>query len=53
MPAKGYPLSDEVKLLNQLQQEIPSPWHNVRLDSFTYRFAKDYLLKHRTYRHLG
>jgi hypothetical protein len=47
MPAKGYPLSDEVKLLNQLQQEIPSPWHNVRLDSFTYRFAKDYLLKQR------
>ncbi len=44
MPAQGYALSTQVSLLNQLQQEIPSPWHNVRLDSFTYRFAKDYLL---------
>ncbi|MDP4982100.1 alkaline phosphatase family protein [Pseudoalteromonas tunicata] len=34
----------EITLLNQLQTEIPSPWHNVRLDSFTYRFAKAYLL---------
>ncbi|MFQ3209233.1 MAG: hypothetical protein ACI9U5_001906 [Colwellia sp.] len=42
--AKGYALSDEAKLLNDLQKEIPSPWHNVRLDSFTYRYAKDYLL---------
>ena len=32
-----------VKILNALQQEIPSPWHNVRLDSFTHRFALDYL----------
>lgn len=38
-------LSSEITLLNQLQKEIPSPWHNVRLDAFTYRFAKDYLLK--------
>ena len=45
MPAKNYALSNEATLLNQLQQEIPSPWHNVRLDSFTYRYAKDYLLK--------
>lgn len=44
MPAQGYPLSGEMKLLNAIQKEIPSPWHNVRLDSFTYRFAKDYLL---------
>ncbi|WP_076418973.1 alkaline phosphatase family protein [Colwellia sp. UCD-KL20] len=44
MEAKGYALSEEAKLLNQLQKEIPSPWHNVRLDSFTYRYAKDYLL---------
>ncbi|WP_033084170.1 sulfatase-like hydrolase/transferase [Colwellia psychrerythraea] len=42
--AKGYELSEQVKLLNHLQKEIPSPWHNVRLDSFTYRYAKDYLL---------
>jgi len=44
MPAAGYPLSKEMSVLNALQKEIPSPWHNVRLDSFTYRFAKDYLL---------
>ncbi|MEI6894581.1 MAG: alkaline phosphatase family protein [Colwellia sp.] len=44
MPAQGYQLSAQAKLLNELQTEIPSPWHNVRLDSFTYRFAKDYLL---------
>ncbi|WP_241238721.1 alkaline phosphatase family protein [Colwellia sp. Arc7-635] len=37
-------MSSDMRLLNQLQQEIPSPWHNVRLDSFTYRFAKNYLL---------
>jgi arylsulfatase A-like enzyme len=42
--AQGYALSNEIKLLNDLQKEIPSPWHNVRLDSFTYRYAKDYLL---------
>ena len=39
------PLSDEITLLNALQKEIPSPWHSVRLDAFTYRFAKDYMLK--------
>jgi len=44
MSAHGYKLSAEMRLLNLLQKEIPSPWHNVRLDSFTYRFAKDYLL---------
>lgn len=44
MPAEGDNLSSDMRLLNQLQQEIPSPWHNVRLDSFTYRFAKNYLL---------
>jgi hypothetical protein len=41
----GYQISENIKLLNAVQKEIPSPWHNVRLDSFTYRFAKDYLLK--------
>lgn len=45
MPASGYALSREAQLLNKLQTEIPSPWHNVRLDSFTYRFAKDYLTR--------
>lgn len=42
--ADGYPLSAQAKLLNELQKEIPSPWHSVRLDAFTHRFAKDYLL---------
>jgi alkaline phosphatase D len=37
--------SAQVKFLNQLQAEIPSPWHNVRHDAFTYGFAKEYLLK--------
>lgn len=45
MPARP-PLTDETRLLNTLQQEIPSPWETVRLDAFTYRFAKDYLLQH-------
>lgn len=37
-------LSNDAALLNAMQNEIPSPWHNVRLDSFTYRFAKAYML---------
>jgi len=47
MPLSEPNLSAEMKLLNQLQNEVPSPWHNVRFDSFTYRFAKNYLLKHK------
>ncbi len=41
--AHDYSFSQQVQWLNELQQEVPSPWHNVRLDAFTYRFAKDYL----------
>lgn len=41
------PLSEQTRLLNKLQAEIPSPWHNVRLDAFTYRYAKEYLLSHK------
>lgn len=37
--------SARVAFLNQLQAEIPSPWHNVRHDAFTYGFAKEYLLR--------
>jgi arylsulfatase A-like enzyme len=44
MSAQEKPLSAEMTLINAMQKEIPSPWHNVRLDSFTYRIAKDYLL---------
>lgn len=36
--------SNHIKLLNKLQHEVPKIWHNVRLDTFTYRFAKDYLM---------
>lgn len=39
-------LSDEAKWLNALQKQIPSPWHNVRLDAFTAGFAKQYILAH-------
>ncbi|GLX76783.1 hypothetical protein tinsulaeT_01230 [Thalassotalea insulae] len=39
--------SEQANLLNALQREIPSPWHNVRLDSFTHRFALDYLEKNK------
>jgi hypothetical protein len=56
----GFTKSNETdnysQLLNTLQDEIPSPWHNVRLDSFTYRFAKHNLLKNKpkvTYIALG
>jgi hypothetical protein len=37
-------LFTDASLLNALQNEIPSPWYNVRLDSFTYRFVKAYML---------
>lgn len=37
-------MTDKVRILNQLQQEIPSPWATVRHDAFTYGFAKEYLL---------
>ena len=37
-------LSNKAKWLNELQKQIPSPWHNVRLDAFTNGFAKEYIL---------
>lgn len=37
------PQSDEMKLLNEIQRLTPSPWREVRQDSFTYKFAEDYL----------
>jgi hypothetical protein len=39
-------LSAKAKWLNTLQQQIPSPWHNVRLDAFTVGFAAEYILAH-------
>jgi hypothetical protein len=39
-------LSDKAKWLNAMQTHIPSPWHNVRLDAFTFGFTKEYILAH-------
>ncbi|MEP1447402.1 MAG: alkaline phosphatase family protein [Paraglaciecola sp.] len=39
-------LSEKAKWLNALQKQIPSPWHNVRLDAFTAGFAQEYILQH-------
>ncbi|GAB2681669.1 alkaline phosphatase family protein [Aliiglaciecola aliphaticivorans] len=36
-------LSERTEWLNHLQQNIPSPWHNVRLDAFTVGFAEEYV----------
>lgn len=34
-------------LLNDLQDEIPSPWSTVRLDAFTHHYMLEYMKKHR------
>ncbi|MDQ3536765.1 MAG: sulfatase-like hydrolase/transferase [Bacteroidota bacterium] len=39
-------LTDFEIYLNLLQKQIPSPWHNVRLDAFTHHFALEHLKKH-------
>lgn len=44
-PASGKKLTAMEKLLNQLQQEIPSPWKTVRLDAFTHHFALEQIKK--------
>lgn len=36
-------LTPQLKLLNQLQRQTPSPWAAVRLDVFTQQFALEYL----------
>lgn len=41
-PAKG-DLSAKEDLLNRLQEDVPSPWHNVRLDAFTHHYALETL----------
>ncbi|NVJ48284.1 MAG: sulfatase-like hydrolase/transferase [Cytophagia bacterium] len=40
------PLTEREIFLNQLQDEIPSPWEGVRLDAFTHHFAMEYVKKH-------
>lgn len=34
------------QLLNDLQDQIPSPWSSVRLDAFTHNFMMEYVKKH-------
>lgn len=38
-------LTDKEQFLNQLQDEIPSPWGSVRLDAFTHHYALEYMKK--------
>jgi membrane-anchored protein YejM (alkaline phosphatase superfamily) len=45
-PADWAGLSDKAQWLNTLQTQVPSPWHNVRLDAFTLGFTKEYILAH-------
>lgn len=40
------PLSEREKFLNELQDEVPSPWGSVRLDAFTHHYAMEYVKKH-------
>lgn len=36
-------LTEKARWLNELQQRIPSPWHNVRFDAITVGFAREYI----------
>ena len=36
-------LSEKELFLNELQDQIPSPWNGVRLDGFTHHYAKEYI----------
>jgi hypothetical protein len=45
--AAGYRLSDRELFLNELQEQIPSPWSSVRLDAFTHHYALEYLKRER------
>ncbi|UHQ55247.1 alkaline phosphatase family protein [Microbulbifer sp. YPW16] len=36
-------MSARARFLNELQASTPSPWTNVRLDAFTYGFAREFL----------
>jgi hypothetical protein len=46
MPANWATPSSKALWLNDLQGQIPSPWHNVRLDAFTMAYATEYLLQY-------
>lgn len=41
--AAGDRLSPREQLLNDLQPDTHSPWHNVRLDVFTHHYALEYM----------
>jgi hypothetical protein len=45
-PANHQALSPEERLLNDLQQQVPSPWSTVRLDGFTHQYAKTFIKKY-------
>lgn len=47
-PAAGPALTERERFLNQLQEQIPSPWSSVRLDAFTHHFALEHLARHRS-----
>ncbi|UOB16473.1 sulfatase-like hydrolase/transferase [Abyssalbus ytuae] len=38
-------LSEREEFLNELQEQIPSPWGSVRLDAFTHHYALEYIKK--------
>ncbi len=42
-PVEGADLTDREIFLNELLNEIPSPWGSVRLDAFTHHYALEYL----------
>lgn len=37
--------NEREKFLNQLQEQIPSPWGSVRLDAFTHHYALEHMKK--------
>jgi len=39
--------SPRTQLLNELQQETPTPWDTVRFDAYTYDLAREYLLRNK------
>ncbi len=41
--ATGDSISPKEQVLNELQDQIPSPWATVRLDAFTHHYAMEYL----------
>src|SRR6056297_1052889 len=38
-------LNEREKFLNEIQEQIPSPWGSVRFDAFTHHYALEYMKK--------